>query len=78
MNPADYTNGQEADAPDLGRIRDVTARYPVSRSWIYREAAAGNLRLLKLGSVTLVDLASLRDRLAGLPLAKIRPLKTVT
>ena len=59
--------------PELGRIRDVIACYPVSRSWLYKAAADGNVRMLKLGGRTLVDLSSLRAFLSRLPAAPIRP-----
>ena len=39
----------------------------MSRSTIYRRAAAGELRLIKCGRTTLVDGQSLRDCLASLP-----------
>ncbi len=44
----------------------------LSRSSIYREAGRGNIRLLKLGRTTLVDMASVRAFLANLPVAPIR------
>jgi hypothetical protein len=44
----------------------------LSRSAIYREAGRGNIRLLKLGRTTLVDMASVRAFLATLPVAPIR------
>jgi hypothetical protein len=44
----------------------------LSRSTIYREAAKGNIVLLKVGRSTLVDMASVRAFLAGLPVASIR------
>ncbi len=44
----------------------------LSRSSIYREAGRGNIRLLKLGRTTLVDMASVRAFLATLPVAPIR------
>ena len=43
-----------------------------SRSEIYRRAARGEITLLKCGSSTLVDMASLRGAVAGLPRANIR------
>ena len=45
----------------------------LSRSTIYREAARGNIRLIKAGRSTLVDMASVRAFLASLPAASIRP-----
>jgi hypothetical protein len=44
----------------------------LSRSAIYRAAAAGDIRLLKVGRSTLVDMASVRAFLASLPTASIR------
>jgi excisionase family DNA binding protein len=45
----------------------------LSRSTIYRAAAEGKITLLKCGRSTLVDMASVRAFLAGLPRASIRP-----
>ncbi len=45
----------------------------LSRSAIYREAAKGNLRLIKAGRSTLVCLESARAFLARLPTAQLRP-----
>lgn len=44
----------------------------LSRSTIYREAARGNIRLLKIGRSTLVCMDSVRAFLANLPAASIR------
>ena len=44
----------------------------LSRSGLYREAARGNIRLLKTGRTTLVDMNSVRRFLASLPEAPIR------
>jgi hypothetical protein len=54
-----------------GTIRTATAVSGLSRSAIYREAARGNIVLLKLGRTTLVDMESVRAFLAGLPRAAI-------
>ena len=43
------------------------ARTGMSRSAIYRAAANGQIRLLKLGRTTLVDLDSVRAYLDSLP-----------
>jgi hypothetical protein len=43
----------------------------LSRSAIYRAAAADQITLLKVGRSTLVDMASARDFLAGLPRAEV-------
>jgi hypothetical protein len=60
-------------APEMARIPVACGLFGVSRSWLYREAGAGRVRLLKLGTRTLVDIASLRAALASLPAAAIRP-----
>jgi hypothetical protein len=44
----------------------------LSRSAIYREAGAGQIKLLKLGRSTLVEMASVRALLSSLPAARIR------
>ena len=44
----------------------------LSRSAIYRAASEGSIVLLKVGRSTLVDMASARAFLAGLPRAEIR------
>ena len=44
----------------------------LSRSAIYRAAGEGTIVLLKVGRSTLVDMASARAFLAGLPRAEIR------
>ncbi len=44
----------------------------LSRSGIYREAANGNLRLLKAGRSTLLCMESARAFLARLPTAQLR------
>ena len=58
--------------PEFARIPYTTGRYGISRSGLYREAALGNIRLVKLGNATLVDLASVRAFMARLPAAKLR------
>ena len=45
----------------------AVAIYGVSRSTLYRAAAAGRLRLVKLGSRTLVDVSSAEALAASLP-----------
>ena len=52
----------------LGRAVAVTG---LSRSAIYRAAAAGKITLLKSGRSTLVCMASARGFLAGLPRAVV-------
>jgi excisionase family DNA binding protein len=61
------------DAPPeafpLPRMRD---HFGISRSTAYRLAAAGKIRLIKLGRTTLVDASSVRRFLAAQPTALIR------
>ena len=54
------------------RLPDATAVSGLSRSSIYRYAAAGRLILKKAGSATLVDAASLRQLIADLPVLAVR------
>lgn len=58
--------------PRLMRIPAACARYGLSRSYIYREAAKKNIRLVKAGRTTLVDVASLDALADSLPEAAIR------
>ena len=57
-------------AVPMARAPAVTG---LSRSAIYRAASAGQIVLRKLGRTTLVDLASAREYVSGLPRAEIRP-----
>jgi hypothetical protein len=54
-------------------IPQVTALTGLSRSAIYRAAGEGKIDLLKVGRTALVDMATVRTFLAGLPRASIRP-----
>jgi len=47
------------------------AVFGISRSRLYRLAAAGQIRLLKLGSRSLVDCESVRRYIATLPPAEL-------
>ncbi len=76
MHPGDYERLTAEADPEYARIPAATRRYGISRSWLYREAALGRVRLVKLGNATLVDLASLRAFMAGLPSAKLRAPKS--
>ncbi len=77
MHPARYEdpNTVSGASPEFARIPNATARFGISRSGLYREAAAGRIRLVKHGAATLVDIASLRTFMARLPAAQIRPSK---
>ncbi|MDI3309537.1 MAG: helix-turn-helix domain-containing protein [Acetobacteraceae bacterium] len=46
-------------------MSDASAACGLSRSTLYRHAAAGRLRLVRVGGRTLVDAASLRALLRG-------------
>lgn len=46
-------------------LHDATAACGLSRSTLYRHAAAGRLRLVKVGGRTLVDATSLRALIGG-------------
>jgi len=48
------------------------AVFGLSRSGLYRLAAEGRIRLVKLGARTLVDAASVRAFLATLPAVQLR------
>ena len=57
---------------EMGTIADTRARFGIPRSTQYRLAAAGHIRMLKLGRTTLVDFATVRAFLAGAPTAALR------
>ena len=40
------------DIPELMTVGDFIARYSIARTTLYREAAAGRLKLRKLGTAT--------------------------
>lgn len=63
--------GRTADEPEYLRIPAVMGRYGLSRSGIYRAAAEGKINLIKCGRATLVEAASVRAFLAGLPRATV-------
>ncbi len=63
---------QPTDDAEYARIPAACRRFGVSRSGLYRAAASGQIRLLKLGHTTLVDLASMRAFMATLPAASLR------
>lgn len=48
-------------------LTQAPAVYGLSRSRIYRAAAAGKVKLMKAGRATLVDAESMRAFLASLP-----------
>ena len=54
------------------RLPDATLVSGLSRSSLYRYAAAGRLILKKSGAATLVDAASLRQLISDLPVLEVR------
>lgn len=56
---------------EMGTIADTRARFAIPRSTLYRLAAAGHVRMVKLGRTTLVDFASVRAFLANAPVAAL-------
>jgi hypothetical protein len=71
-SPAPEPTARPAPMPEYARISDVVNLYGVTRTRLYEEAGAGNIRMVKFGRQTLVDLASLRAFMQCLPEAKIR------
>jgi excisionase family DNA binding protein len=63
--------------PEYARIPEACRRYGLSRSRLYVLAGEGLVRFVKVGSATLVDLATVRDYLASCPAAQVRPSKTL-
>jgi len=57
--------------PSYGRITQAQAEFGLSRSGIYRLAAQGQIKLVKLNGATLVDFDSVRAFMATLPAAEI-------
>jgi len=63
------TNGTQKTGPILISIADARTMTGLSRSVIYRQLTAGNLRAVKVGSRTLILLQSLIDYVNSLPSA---------
>ena len=57
--------------PEMVPLPRAPAYFGLSRSHLYRLAAAGQVRMVKAGARTLVDSASVRAFLATLPVAQI-------
>ena len=58
--------------PEMVPLPKAPGIFGLSRSALYRLAAAGQVRMLKIGSRTLVDAKSVRDFLETLPLIELR------
>jgi hypothetical protein len=65
-------------APEYGRIAEACRRFGLSRSRLYLLAGEGQVRFVKAGFATLVDLGSVRDYLAACPCAQVRSPKSAT
>ena len=57
---------------EFARIPEASDTFGIPRTRFYNLAAAGKIKMVKMGGVTLVDCASVRDFLATLPPADIR------
>ena len=58
--------------PEVVPLARAPAIFGVSRSGLYRLAAAGSIKMIKVGSRTLVDAHSVRAFLATLPCIQLR------
>jgi hypothetical protein len=65
-------SGGGAVVPEWARIPTAVAITGLSRSAIYKLAAAGKVDLRKWGRSTLVNLATVRAAIAALPRAELR------
>ena len=63
MNPA---------TPEMVPLPRAPGIFGLSRSALYRLAADGKVRMVKMGARTLVDAASVRGFLATLPALEVR------
>ncbi len=70
--PALPSEAEGCDRPEYQRIPDICRRFGLSRSGVYRLAAQGHIRLVKLAGRTVVDVAAVRRYMAALPAAAIR------
>ena len=57
---------------EMCSIADLRTRYGIRRSTAYRLIAAGLIEARKVGSLTLIDLASVRRFLAAQPLVTVK------
>lgn len=67
--PGDAARAAHAE---LAHIQDASAWSGIGRSTLYKRAAAGQIRLVKLGARSLVDMKSLRALMDNLPEASLR------
>ena len=71
--PQPKPSAATAAPAEMGTIADTRVRFGIARSTQYRLAAAGHIRMIKLGRTTLVDFASVRAFLASAPTALRSP-----
>lgn len=64
---------QTTPPPEMIPLPRAPAVFGLSRSGLYRLAADGRIRMVKMGARTLVDAASVRAFLADLPPMQPRP-----
>ena len=72
MNSANASTTPPASTPPAAlpitcRIVDAVRMFGLSRATLYRLAAAGSVRVVKVGRRSLLDVASMQRHLAGLP-----------
>jgi hypothetical protein len=65
-------DASRAASAGLASIPDACAYAGCGRSTLYVRAAAGDLRMVKLGVKSLIDMDSLRAMIARLPEASLR------
>ena len=68
-------DAQRAAHAALASVPDACAFASCGRSTLYTRAAAGELRMVKLGTKSLIDMDSLRAMIARLPEASLRPIR---
>jgi hypothetical protein len=64
-----------AEHAALASIPDACAFAACGRSTLYTRVAAGHLRMVKMGTKSLIDMQSLRGMIARLPEATLRPIR---
>jgi excisionase family DNA binding protein len=60
-------------APLYCSIRDACTRWGISRNYVYELLGAGEIKAIKLGVRTRIEVASIEAYFASLPKADIKP-----
>ncbi len=68
---AEMRNSPIAPTPEMVPLPRAPALFGLSRSGLYRLAAEGRIRMVKIGARTLVDAASVLAFLATLPAVQV-------